>query len=123
MGNFIAQQSQNLGDPLSGIGNIGLPGGGGEGVNIFARVISSAIGLLTVIGALYFLFVLITGAIGIISAGGDKGKYENAKSQITTGVIGLVILISAMFLMDLIATLLGIGSILDINAMIDLISN
>lgn len=122
MRNLIAQTSNSLGEPLSGVGNIGLPDGGSEGVNVFARIISSIIGLLTLIGALYFLIVLITGAIGIISAGGDKGRYENAKSKITTGVIGLVVLISAMFLMDLIATLLGIENILDIGEMIDLIS-
>lgn len=105
-----------LGD-LRLIGNIGLEGGG-DPVGIFASIISSIIGLLTIIAAIYFMFILITGAIAIIGSSGDKASFERARRQITTGIIGLIVAISAMFIMDLITDLLGIQSILDIGAMI-----
>lgn len=108
--------STSLGN-LRLIGNIGLENNN-DPLTIFASVISSVIGLLTIIAAIYFMFILITGAIGIIGSGGDKAAYEKARRQITTGIIGLVVAISAMFIMDLITNLLGISSILDIGTMI-----
>lgn len=114
----IAQVGVPLGNRLEGIGNIGLQGGG-QPVPVLASVISSTIGFLTIIAAIYFMFVLITGAISIIGAGGDKVAYENARRKLYTGVVGLVVVIAAMFIMDLITGILGISDILDIGQMID----
>jgi hypothetical protein len=102
--------------PVSG-GSVGLDDGSGP-VSTLASLISTTIGLLTVLAAIYFMYVLITGAIGIISSGGDKGAYEDARRKITTGLIGLVIVIAAIFIMRLAATFLGIPDILDLGAMI-----
>ncbi len=122
MTNLIAQQQQNFNTPLCGIGPLGLcEDGPTQGITMFAAVLSTAIGLLTVVAALYFMFVLITGAIGIISAGEDKTAFEGAKKRITNGFIGLVVTIAAIFLMDVIATLLGIPSILNVREMVNLI--
>jgi len=121
MESLIAQNPTPIGNPLSGIGTIGLVGGAGGAVGILAQILSTIIGVLTVIGALYFMFVLITGALGIISSGGDKAAYESARRRITTGAIGFVAVIAAMFLFDLIATLLGLPDILDLQSMINAI--
>lgn len=118
MRNYLAQTSHNIGEPLSG-GEVGL--NSDEPVTTLADLISTIIGLLTVIAALYFMFMIITGAIGIISSGGDKGAYEDARKKITTGAIGFVVVIAAMFIMSLAATLLGIPNILDLGAMIEAI--
>ena len=117
---MLAQQTYNVGTPLSGPGSIGKPGA--TPATTLAQVISTTIGLLTVIAGLYFMFVLITGAIGIISSGGDKGAFEDARRKMTTGAIGLVVAIAAMFIMDIIATVLGISGILDLQTMIQQIS-
>lgn len=114
MKNLLAQNEIPIGNLSTG--NAGI--NSADPVKTFAQVLSSTIGLLTVIAALYFMFTLITGAIEIISSGGDKGSYENARKKITTGVIGLIVVIAAMFLMDLITDLLGISSILDIGQQI-----
>lgn len=119
MENLIAQTSQNLGNPISGIGTIGLSGTSLTPIEILALVLSSTIGLLTVIGIIYFLFVLITGAIAMINAGGDKGSLEQARKKLSTGVIGVVILIAAIFIMNLITTVLGIPQILNLQEMIN----
>src|SRR3972149_7006551 len=119
MRNLIAQREIPLTTPLSGIGNIGQ---GTNAVVVLAQVLSSTIGLLTVVAALFFMFILITGAIGIISSGGDKGAFEDARRKMTTGAIGLVVVIAAMFIMDIITTLLGIRNILNIGEMIERIT-
>jgi len=95
---------------LSGFGTLGK--GQGEGsVGTFTKFISSAVGLMTIIGIIWFVFILVTGAIGIISAGGDKQALETARKKITTGIIGLVIIIAALFIIDLFGYLLGIENI------------
>lgn len=115
--NLIAQGEETIGDPLGGFGPLGLEGG--DAPSVFANIISGAIGLLTIIAGIYFIFVLITGAISWLSAGGDKGAVENARKRITSGLIGLIVVVSAIFIVRLIATLLGIEAILDPAAFIN----
>ncbi len=110
--NYLSDQSAGS---LSGVGDLGNPAGGAE---TLAKIISAAIGLLTVIGVIYFLFVLLTGAIAIIGSGGDKGGFEEGRKKITTGVIGLVITITAMFLVDIITVILGFPDFLNLSQMI-----
>ena len=101
---------------LTGYGPLGNPEG--SGIDIFSNFISTVIGLLTIIGVIWFIFVLITGAIGMISAGGDKAQLEAARKRITSGLIGLVIIISAVFILDFVGFLFGID-LLNITDMFD----
>src|SRR3989344_6925229 len=107
---LIAQREVKYGTPIVGIGNIGLQNNPGGGVAVFTRVISVIIGFMTVIAAIYFLFILITGAISIIGAGGDKQALQNAQRKIVNGIIGVVVTVAAMFVMDLVANFLGINN-------------
>ncbi len=111
MYNYLAQREIPIGDqPLNGFGELGNPGGNAP--SLFDTIISNAVAVITVVAGLYFLFVLISGAISMISAGGDKGAVAEARQKITTGLIGLVIVISAIFLVDLIGTIIDFPSIL-----------
>lgn len=104
---------QTLGE-LKGIG----PLGGGDdyppltnqytAVGLFSKIISYAIGIMTIVAFIWFLFLLLIGAIGWMMAGGDKAKTQNAQKQITNGVIGLVIVVTAIFLVRLIGQILGV---------------
>lgn len=109
---------------FKGKGPLGLekPGSAAGATSTFATFISSTIGLMTIIAIIWFIFVFITGAIGIITAGGDKASLENARKKIVTGLIGLVVVIIAVFVIDLIGDLIGIPNILDIGALINSIS-
>lgn len=120
MKGLIAQSENPIGTPISG-GNVGLDDGTGNSVSTLASLVSTTIGLLTVIAAIYFMYMIVTGAIGIISSGGDKGAYEDARKKITYGVIGFTVVIAAIFIMRLVATFLGVPDILDLGAMIDAI--
>jgi len=88
----------------------------GSGIDIFSTFISSAVGLMTLIAIIWFVFSFITGAIGIITSGGDKNGLESAKKKITTGIVGLVVTILAIFIIRLIGFLLGID-ILNIGSL------
>lgn len=110
--NLLAQNSIPLG-PIRGFGTLGNPTD--SGIGTFAKFISSTIGLMTIIAIIWFIFNFFIGAIGIISAGGDKNALETAKKKITTGVIGFVVVVSAIFIIQLIGFLLGIGNILSLS--------
>lgn len=83
----------------------------------FTQVLSKAIGIITVIGFIWFLFTIFIGAISWLTSGGEKTKLQNAQKQITNGLIGLVLVISAIFLAKLIGTIFGID-FLDITNII-----
>ena len=82
----------------------------GNGVDLLTKIISTAIGLMTIIAIIWFVFSFISGALGIMSSGGDKQALESAKKKISTGLIGLVVVIVAIFVFDLIGYLLGFGT-------------
>ncbi len=114
MKDYIAQTQVTIGPPLDP-GSVGL--NTSQPVNTLANLISTIIGLLTVVAALYFIFMVITGALGIITSGGDKGKVEDARNKITTGAVGFVVVVAAMFLVGLIGIILDIP-ILNLGEMI-----
>jgi hypothetical protein len=107
--------AENIGDPFRGIGPLGLEGaddaGGAPG--IFNKFISGVVGLLTIIAIIWFVFLLITGAYGFMTASGDKAQIETARKKIATAVVGLIIVIAAVFIVDLIGELIGIENILN----------
>lgn len=120
MKNLLAQTAIPLGKPLEGIGRLGLEGKDpSEAPALFNNIISMAIGLMTIIAFVWFLFKLITGAISIMTAGSDKQALENAKNNITTGVIGLIVTVAAIFLADLIGNILGIENLLNPAALME----
>ncbi|MBU2577566.1 hypothetical protein KKA69_01920 [Patescibacteria group bacterium] len=75
----------------------------------FTQVISLAIGVMTIIAFIWFVFTLFTGALAWITSGGDKVKVQNAQKQISNGIIGVVVVISAIFLFRLAGAILGIN--------------
>ncbi len=91
---------------LQGFGPLGNPTD--SGINTFSNFISSTVGLMTIIAIIWFVFTFMIGAIGIISAGGDKQALESSRKKIITGIIGLTVVIVALFVIQLIGTLLGI---------------
>jgi len=114
MEKLLAQQEIPIPGNIEGFGALGLEGRNpAQSTTIFNFFLSSTIGLLTIIAAVYFTFVLISGAIAIISSGGDKQKVGEARARITTGLVGLVIVIAGIFIIELVGTLFGFDLILN----------
>jgi hypothetical protein len=123
MTNILAQSQQNIGDDLEGFGDYGLEGRNpSQAGSIFNEFISNIIGILTLVAGVWFFFVLITGAIAWISAGGDKGKVAEARQRITMGLVGIAVVVASIFIVDIVGNLLGFPQILDPASLIPTLS-
>jgi len=88
---------------LRGFGPLGLEENApGEAGTIFNKFISTTIGLMSVIAFIYFTLIMVTGAYGIMSAGGDKQALETARKRLTSGITGVIVFIASVFIIDFI---------------------
>lgn len=108
--------------PLRGIGPLGIQEDTSvKAPFVFGNTISTVIGVITVVGVIWFIVQLLTGAISIIGSGGDKNKLEQARAKIASALTGLVVIVAGIFIINLVATFLGIPSVLNVaQTIIDL---
>lgn len=102
---------------FKGLGTSPLANPGDNAISIFAKFISSAIGIMTIIAFIWFLFLFIIGAISLMTAGGDKQAFENGKLRIRNAIIGIVVVIAAIFIVNLLGSLFGLPNILDVQSL------
>ncbi len=125
MTNLLAATSIPLAPPggFKGFGPLGLEGKEAFQADIvFTKFLSSTIGLMSIVAIIWFIFLLITGSYGYMTAGGDKAKIEKAQKTITNGIVGLAITVFAIFIVKFIGSLLGIDFILNISNMLSTIT-
>lgn len=99
------------------IGNIGGEGLGPFGKNPatsgtaamdqVTKVVSSFIGMMTIIASIWFLFQLLFGGYEWISSGGDTKKLTTARQRIMNGFFGLIIVIGAWAIVAVVGQFLG----------------
>lgn len=90
-----------------------------SGLSFFQKLLPNLITLALTIGAIVFVFIMLTGAIQWITSGGDKQALEAAKSKITNALIGLVIMFVIFALVTVLENFFGIKILtLDIGALI-----
>jgi len=80
----------------------------GEAASAFTSILSKIIGVMTVIAGIWFFFILIIGAFGFLTAGGDPKKIESATKRIGNGLTGLIIIVLAYALIWIIGGFLGL---------------
>ena len=107
MQNFLAQQEIPIPGSFSGPGTGPLSNPGANAGTVFTNFLSGIVGLITVVAGIWFVFLLITGAISIMTSGGDKAAVESARKRITSGIIGIAVVVAGIFLADLIGSFLG----------------
>lgn len=108
---------------LKGFGNLGLENKDASGaIGIFSTFISGVVGVMTIVAIIWAVFTIITGAISIISSGGDKQALESARKKITTGIIGLIIVLVSLLIIEVVGYFLGLNGILNIQNLFNLIS-
>lgn len=78
------------------------------GQDFIAKFIPNAIGLVLVVGLVFFFFMLVWGAISWILSGGDKAGLESAKGRITNSIVGVILLLSTFALVKIIESFFGI---------------
>ncbi len=114
MNNYLSQAEYPVGSPLTGQGPLGNPL---NAEYTFVGILTTIIGLMTIIAGIWFIFLLIIGGISWMTSGGDKGKLASARSQMLSGAIGLTIVVAALFLAEVFGGLIGLGNILDLGGM------
>ena len=120
MQNLIAQTKVFEGTPLRGFGELGLEGKIGMDSNIvFEKILSTTVGIITVIAGIWLIFTFITGGIAIMGAGGDKAALETAIIRIFSGLIGFVIVVVSLFIVDLIGKIFGLRLLYPTQFVID----
>lgn len=98
---------------LKGFGALGLEQGQ-VGAEVFQTFISSAIGLISVIAIIWFVFIVISSGIAYMSAGSDQKATEAARKRISNGLVGLLLTIFGIFLVNFIGQIFGVPDILDV---------
>lgn len=117
--NKLAQINFHDGSGYTGFGQLGLENPTGTPDVIFQRLISSTIGILSLVAIIWFVFIIITGGISYMSAGADAKATEAARKRISNGLIGLVITIFGIFIVVFVAEILGLNSLLNIPFLIE----
>lgn len=84
-------------------------------VTLLEKIISTGIGMLTVIGVIYFIIQIILAGISMISSQGDPKELATAKKRLTNNILGLAIIIIAYGFGALLAKLMGVSSVFDLS--------
>lgn len=72
------------------------------------KTISTVIGVMTAVAALYFIFQFIIAGYQWISSGGEKNNLEEARNKITNSLIGLIIVVGAWIIIGIIGKIVGL---------------
>ena len=80
-----------------------------SGGQFFSRILSNALSLGFVIGAIVFVFMFLWGGVQWISAGDDKVALEMAKKRLTNAGIGLIILFCLFAIAGLVEVFFGVN--------------
>lgn len=103
MRNLIAQINNPAVPATAASGNSGE-----IGATILARYIAVVIQTSYILAGLGVLLYFFMGAIGWITAGGDKSKIEAARNRIMQAAIGMVVLISVLAVAEFLSPLFGL---------------
>jgi len=95
-------------DPIKNPALKGPIEGIGSGESFIASAVPAFVTFGLVIGSIVFLFILLTGAIGWMTSGGDKQKVESSRGRITSALTGLVLLLVTFSIAGLIETFFGV---------------
>jgi hypothetical protein len=106
---LLAQTKTNLGNitPPTNSFSAGSETGSGAGANL-EHFISNTIGVLTILGGLFFIFYFVTGGLNWVTAGGEQGKVTKARDQMVQAVIGMVVIVISYGLVGVVGSFLGL---------------
>jgi polyferredoxin len=70
--------------------------------------ISDIIGVITVLGTLFFIVYAFIAAFNWITAAGDKSKIEKAKDRLVWSTLGLILIVASYAIIGLIGGIIGL---------------
>lgn len=78
-------------------------------------LISGILGAALLFASIAFVLYFVWGALGWLTAGGDKTQLELAKQRITNAFIGLVLVAVAWAIYLLVIHVLGLGGVINLT--------
>jgi len=75
------------------------------------QIVTFVVAIVSAVAILATLAYLVWGAIKWITSGGDKTKVEAARGQIVAAIIGFIIVVLSFVILNVVATLLGLGNV------------
>lgn len=91
------------------IGNTATTPAGESAVFIVKLFLVNFLRLGFVVESVIFLFMLLSGALEYITAGGDKDKTGAAAKRITNAIVGIVLLFSLFAISRIVSIVFGIN--------------
>jgi len=79
------------------------------------KYITTIIGVMTIVGILWFIFQVIIAGYALISSNGDPKKMEKAQQQLMQSILGVIVVIASTIIVGLILKILNLGNVFDIN--------
>lgn len=82
-----------------------------ESANVLSTLelwISDIIGVITVLGTLFFIVYAFIAAFNWITAAGDKSKIEKAKDRLVWSTLGLILIVASYAIIGLIGGIIGL---------------
>jgi len=86
------------------------------------KIISGAIGILTIVSFIFFAFQIIFAGYSFVSSQGDAAKLKAARDRLTNGILGIVIVVVAFGITAFLANLLGLEYVFNLSDFINSIS-
>ncbi len=77
-----------------------------------AKIVSTIVGFITILGAIYFFLQLMIGAFEWTLSSGDKAKLTKAQDRLVNATIGLIIMVAAYGVIAVLSAVLGIDILL-----------
>jgi len=84
-------------------------------------IISTSVGILTVVSSLFFIVYFFMAALKWVTAGGDGGKVGKARDEMVQGVVGLIVVVAAYGIIGLLGTIIGINILNPAKSIIDIL--
>jgi len=107
-------------DLFEGTNLQGLAGSGefenpADPATLLEKVLSGTIGIITIVAFVWFVFLVITGGVGIMFSNGDKNAVATGSKKIFNGLIGIVIILLTLVIIRVLSMLLGLDSVPFLN--------
>lgn len=107
--NLLAQNYTISGPGIQVSSNVGA-------VGQLEKIISTTIGVLTIVGVIYFVIQIILAGYTLISSKGDPKQFQLALSKLIYSLIGLLIVTAALGVTAFISNLMGIDNIFNLRS-------
>ena len=88
------------------VGNINLPAGIPIQVPQVGSFISTIVRFIIIVAGLFTLWQFLSGGLGMITGGSDKGKVAEAQNKITMAITGLAIIAASFLIIGIVSQLL-----------------